>query len=140
MPLASFSDSTVLPNCFKGNVWKTSERLGRGAYGLFRAHRYHLELNRRTQKALTLTQFVVFQSSLLSLCQKDSVRKPEPLKREKKKKAEAESNRGPSAFQPTDLPLGQTSCELSGEVTDVMINVHKNQTVNYGWGYVVGEG
>ena len=33
-------------NCFKGNVWETSERRG-GAHhcGLFRAHRYYVELN-----------------------------------------------------------------------------------------------
>ena len=30
---------------FKGNVEETSERRGWGAYGLFRAQRYHLELN-----------------------------------------------------------------------------------------------
>ena len=32
-------------NRFKGNVWKTSE-MGWSVYGLLRAHRYHLELNR----------------------------------------------------------------------------------------------
>ena len=36
----------------------------------------------------------------------DSVHKPQPFRRERK--AEAESNRGPSAYQPNALPLGQT--------------------------------
>ena len=36
----------------------------------------------------------------------DSVHKPQPFRRERR--AEAVSNRGPSAYQPTALPLGQT--------------------------------
>ena len=42
----------------------------------------------------------------------DSVHKPQPFRRERR--AEAVSNRGPSAYQPNALPLGQTgSCNLS---------------------------
>ena len=37
---------------------------------------------------------------------KDSVHKPQPFWREMR--AEAVSNRGPSAYQPNALPLGQT--------------------------------
>ena len=36
----------------------------------------------------------------------DSVHKPQPFRRERR--AEAVSNRGPSAYQPNALPLGQT--------------------------------
>ena len=38
----------------------------------------------------------------------DGVHKPQPFSKEKR--AEAVSNRGPSAYQSTALPLGQTGC------------------------------
>ena len=40
----------------------------------------------------------------------DSVRKPQPFWRERR--AEAVSNRGPSAYQPNALPLGQTGSQV----------------------------
>ena len=42
-------------------------------------------------------------------CLIDGVHKPEPSRREGR--AEAESSRGPSAYQPNTLPLGQTSSQ-----------------------------
>ena len=39
----------------------------------------------------------------------DSVHKPQPFRRERR--AEAVSNRGPSAYQPNALPLGQTGSQ-----------------------------
>ena len=42
----------------------------------------------------------------LPLCHKDSLHTPQLLKREARR-AEAESNQGPSVYQPNALPLGQ---------------------------------
>ena len=41
----------------------------------------------------------------------DSVHKPQPFWRERR--AEAVSNRGPSAYQPNALPLGQTGSQYN---------------------------
>ena len=43
----------------------------------------------------------------------DSVHKPQPFRRERRAEAEAVSNRGPSAYQPNALPLGQTGSRPS---------------------------
>ena len=44
--------------------------------------------------------------AILMFQSQDSVHKPQPFRR--KRRAEAVSNRGPTAYQPNALPLGQT--------------------------------
>ena len=48
----------------------------------------------------------------------DSVHKPQPFRRERR--AEAVSNRGPSAYQPNALPLGQTGSPLSVHLSTII--------------------
>ena len=55
-----------------------------------------------------------FNASLIVWAQsQDSVHKPEYLKR---KESRSGSNRGPSAYQPSALPLGHTGSRLQGFV------------------------
>ena len=77
----------------------------------------------------------------------DSVHKPQPLRRERR--AEAVSNRGPPAYQPNALPLGQTGSlwsfaagvlfELSEPHSQNRVSVqlvefsHNNNNKNMGW-------
>ena len=49
----------------------------------------------------------------------DSVHKPQPFWRERR--AEAVSNRGPSAYQPNALPLGQTGAQAVSMAMDLYI-------------------
>ena len=58
----------------------------------------------------------------------DSVHKPQPFRR--KRRAEAVSNRGPSAYQPNALPLGQTGSRI-------YVTGNKNMIV-YGVQYITG--
>ena len=58
----------------------------------------------------TVPTFVIpfhsLEYDVLPLCHKDSLHAPQLLKREARR-AEAESNRSPSVYQPNALPLGQ---------------------------------
>ena len=40
------------------------------------------------------------------------------------KRAETDSNRGPSAYQPNALPLGQTGSQIN--IVNMVLNVHRN--------------
>ena len=51
----------------------------------------------------------------------DSVHKPQPFWRERR--AEAVSNRSPSAYQPNALPLGQTGSLKNNDDDELMLNV-----------------
>ena len=56
----------------------------------------------------------------------DSIHKPHPFGRERR--AEAVSNRGPSAYQLNDLPLGQTGSRGS------LSGIHNNYTLHLSLG------
>ena len=44
----------------------------------------------------------------------------------RERRAEADSNRGPSAYQPNALPLGQTGSHSSYVKVNLVLNVHRN--------------
>ena len=54
----------------------------------------------------------------------DNVHKPQPFWRERR--AEAVSNRGPSAYQPDALPLGQT-----GSLTHIHVGISFLSAIDY---------
>ena len=58
---------------------------------------------------------------------RDGVRKPQFLKR---KESRSGSNRGPSAYQPTALPLGHTGSQLSHPLSLAFISTTYSQSVS----------
>ena len=54
-----------------------------------------------------------FNVSVGSTKSQDNAHKPQPFRRERR--AETVSNRGPSAFQPDAIPLGQTGSRMEVE-------------------------
>ena len=61
----------------------------------------------------------------------DSVHKPQPFWRERR--AEAVSNRGPSAYQPNALPLGQTGSQNDVVQLWAIYNIHLYQVNEPVW-------
>ena len=64
---------------------------------------------------------------------KDSVHKPQPFRREMR--AEAVSNRGPSAYQPNALPLGQAGSVTAEKALTTIILLPVTRTRGQGWGW-----
>ena len=66
----------------------------------------------------------------------DSVHKPPFLKR---KESRSGSNRGPSAYQPSALPLGHTGSRVYWSVpVDFILNLEEEKELGRGWGFVSG--
>jgi len=76
---------------------------GYGGEGRGRLYTYHYTVTTRMIPAL---RWAAMRSRKWWTKSQDSVHKPQPFRRERR--AEAVSNRGPSAYQPNALPLGQT--------------------------------
>ena len=75
-------------------------------WAAMRLYTYRYTITTRMTSALRWAEMraiLMFQKEVMG---KDSVHKPQPFRRERR--AEAVSNRGPSAYKPNALPLGQT--------------------------------
>ena len=93
---------------------------GYGGGGRGRLYTYCYTVTTRMTPALrwAAMRAILFFSMKKWTKSQDSVHKPQPFRRERR--AEAVSNRGPSAYQPNALPLGQTGSPLSVHLSTII--------------------